>query len=126
MSRTDANELERDVVRNKKEKYDNLREQYENDEISESEYDRQVSEMMKSGVDFLDYEETATDSVKDTGRSLKRKLAYYSLPITVLGFFAAVILIPGINPMMAVVAAPTILTLAVLTWGYFKLRSILK
>lgn len=123
MSRTSGEELKSNVVRGKADEYEELQEQYANDEISEQEFEARIHQLLDNGDEFLDYEESATDTAKDAGRSLKQKLAYYSLPLTVIAAFAIPILLPGINPMMAIVAAPTILAVAVIVWGYFKLRS---
>ena len=111
-------------MRGKADEYEKLQEQYVNDEISEQEFEARAHQLLENGDEFLDYEETASDKAKDAGRSLKQKLAYYSLPLTIIAAFAIPILLPNVSPMVAIVAAPTILTVAVIVWGYFKLRSI--
>lgn len=116
--------LKRDIVRSEKEDYDELQEQYANGEINDREFEQGVENLLDSGDEFLEYEETTSDKAKDAGRSLKQKLAYYSLPLTIIAAFAIPILLPNVSPMVAIVAAPTIFTVAVIVWGYFKLRSI--
>lgn len=126
MRKDRGEKLKGDIVRSQKQDFDTLQKKYADGEIDDEEYEQGIENLLQGGDEFMDYEETAADTAKDAGRSLKRKLAYYSLPLTVLLAFAIPILVPGISPMLAIVAAPTILTVALIVWGYFKVRSIVK
>jgi len=121
MSRTSAEELERDVIRGQKTEFEKLQEQYANGEISEQEFEKQVGELLESGDEFLDYEETAADTARDTGRSLKKRLSYYSLPLLLLASILAPIVVPGVSPMLSIVAAPTLLLVGLTVWIVAKL-----
>jgi len=123
MSRERGQELKDNIVRGKADEYEELQEQYVNDEISEQEFEARTHQLLGNGDEFLDYEESTSDKARDAGRSLKQKLAYYSLPLTIIAAFAIPILLPNVSPMIAIFAAPTILAIAVIVWGYFKLRS---
>ena len=121
MSRTSGEELKQDVVRSKSEQYDELREQFVNDEISEEEFSRRADELLDNGDDFLEYEESASDKAKDAGRSFKETLAYYSLPICLLLPFLFVVLVPNISAMIAVTAAPALIGVGLVLWGSLKI-----
>lgn len=120
---TNAQNLEEHIVQMKSKKYERLQEQYRNDEISDEELERRMDDLMESGDDFLDAESpSTTEKAAEAGKSLRKKLAYYALPVLVLLPIAAVILLPGINPMMAVVAAPPLLFLGLLLYGAYWAR----
>jgi hypothetical protein len=63
---------------------------------------------------------TSSSSGGRAGRSLKEKLAYYSLPICILAPIVGVILAPGISPMVAVTAGVPLAMIGLILWGYLK------
>lgn len=48
--------MSQSVAKEKAETYDELREQFANDEISESEFEKELDELFESGDDFLNHE----------------------------------------------------------------------
>lgn len=118
-----AARLEEHMVNMKAQKYQKLQEQYENDEITEDELEQRMDELFESGDDFLEEDPDSGPSVSErassAGAGLRKKLAYYAFPALVLLPIVAVVLLPGINPMIAVVAAPTLLVLGLILYGAY-------
>lgn len=97
----------------KSQKYEDLQEQYGEDEISEEELERRMGELFESGDDFLDEE-------PDDGPTLGK----YAFPISVALPFLFVLLMPNINAMIVVVAAPALLVIGALMFVvYYAYRN---
>jgi hypothetical protein len=122
-----ANELAGEIETMKAEKYEELEEQYQNDEISEDELEAEMDRLFESGDEFLDVGEDQeqqsfspfgllTDTMEGMADWIAQKLNYYALPILVMVPIIAVIVIPGINPMLALLTAPALLTLGLLLY----------
>jgi hypothetical protein len=117
---TAGEDVARDVESMKAQKYEDLQEQYENDEITEAELESRMDRLFDSGDEFLDVDSNESSAVtqraSSAGTAIRKKLAYYSFPAIVLLPIVAVIVVPGINPMMAIVAAPTLLALGLVLY----------
>jgi hypothetical protein len=118
-----AERLEGHIVKMKAKKYQDLQEQYENDEITEAELEQRMDELFESGDDFLDEDPDAGPGVSEratnAGSTLRSKARYYAPPTLILAPIAAVVMIPGISPMVAIALALPLLTLGLLLYGAY-------
>jgi hypothetical protein len=113
---TSEQQAAEDVEGMKAKKFEELQDQFENDEISEEELEAEMDRLFDSGDEFLDVE-TGESTIESANSTIRDKLSYYALPLCILLPIIAVILVPGINPMMAVVAAPALLALGGLLYA---------
>jgi len=122
-----AARLEEHMVNMKAQKYQKLQEQYENDEITDEELEQRMDDLFESGDDFLDEDPdpspTATERATNAGSALRSKARYYAPPVLILAPIAAVVLIPGISPMLAITAAVPLLALGLVLYGAYWARS---
>jgi len=111
----------------KAEKYQELLEEFENDEISEDELERRMDRLFESGDDFLDEDPNATPSISEKSISalstLRPIMSYYALPICALLPFIVIVLMPGISPMVAVTSAPLVLSIGLGLFIMYKMVS---
>lgn len=123
-----AARLEKHMTEMKSQKYEELQEQYEEDEISEEELERRMGELFESGDDFLDEEpddgptigERMGGSLKSVGSTLDK----YALPIFATLPFLFVLLMPGINPMIITVASPALFAIGITMYAtYYAYRN---
>lgn len=119
-----AARLKEHMVNMKAQKYQKLQEQYENDEITEDELEQRMDELFESGDDFLDAGAgpTAGERASSAESGLRKNARYYAPPLIILAPILAVVLIPGISPMIAVTAAVPLLTVGLVLYGAYWAR----
>lgn len=107
-----AQRLKNDIMKAKSKKLEDTEESYINGDISDEELERRMDELFESGDEFLEYE----GEEESEGSRVLSRAKRYALPICVAVPFLFVVLMPGINPMMAIVAAPILLLLGVVVY----------
>lgn len=113
---------ERSELKQKHEQYEQAKQSYTEGELSDEEFERRIDGLLSENEDFLDYERTSLDQVREAHNSTKSKLSYYSLPILLL---APVVLTAILfNPIVALTTAVPLMLVGGVLWGYLKLRSI--
>lgn len=116
---------EKQKVREKSEAYSEIRNQYIEGEISEQEFEERAENLLEDDTDFMEYDESRADAIRAKSGNLKQKLSYYSLPIFAVAPVVAVVLLPGISPMLAITAAPALIAIGITIWATLKMTGYL-
>lgn len=103
---TDPDSLADDVEKVKKEKYDELHEQYLAGDISDAQLEKEMDQLFETGDDFLDADTSEpavdTEEVKFRIREILEIVAFFGSFIAILGLiiFTKGALLPAIIPLI--------------------------
>jgi hypothetical protein len=112
-------------TRERAEEYEELREELATGEIDEQEFEDAVEQLVEDGDDFLGYEQSTVEKSGRAVGSFMDKIAglisYYLLPFLVGLALTVPVLVPGINPILAVSLSPLLIGLSVLLYALIRM-----